>query len=142
MRKRTMAREIALKALYQHDLRKKADKEARATVDDFEAFIGEETGDPEVRDYARRLLDGSLAGMDELDRRIAAAALHWKLNRIAPIDRCILRIALFEMLESADVPPKVAINEAIELAKKFSTEQSGSFVNGILDRIWTDTRKA
>ena len=80
--------------------------------------------------------------MDDLDRRIAAAALRWKLSRIAPIDRCILRIALFEILESGDVPPKVAINEAIELAKKFSTEQSGSFVNGILDRIWTDSRKA
>jgi 3',5'-nucleoside bisphosphate phosphatase len=142
MRKRTQAREIALKALYQHDLRKKADREAIATVDDFEPFIAEESDDPEVRGYARLLLDGALAAMDELDRRIAAAALHWKLNRIAPIDRCILRIALFEILESGDVPPKVAINEAIELAKKFSTEQSGSFVNGILDRIWTDSRKS
>ena len=141
MRKRTQAREIALKALYQHDLRKKADREASATVDDFEPFITEESDDPEVREYARLLLDGALATMDDLDRRIAAVALRWKLSRIAPIDRCILRIALFEILESGDVPPKVAINEAIELAKKFSTEQSGSFVNGILDRIWTDSRK-
>jgi transcription antitermination factor NusB len=141
MRKRTQAREIALKALYQHDLHRKADKDAKASAEDFEAFIQEETDEPEVRAYARLILDGTLASMEELDRRIGAAALHWKLSRIAPIDRCILRIALFEILEPGDVPPKVAINEAIDLAKKFSTEQSGAFVNGLLDRLWTESRK-
>jgi len=69
-------------------------------------------------------------------------AKNWKLNRIAPVDRCILRLALFEMLEMDEVPPKVAINEAIDLAKKFSTEQSGAFVNGILDRIYNDAAKS
>jgi transcription antitermination factor NusB len=142
MRKRTQAREIALQALYQHDLRRKHDKEATATVDDFEDFIAQQASDPEVRGYARVILDGTLASLDDLDRKIAAVAQNWKLNRIAPVDRCILRIALHEIFESPDVPPKVAINEAIDLAKKFSTEGSGAFVNGILDRIYNDLLKA
>ena len=63
------------------------------------------------------------------------------MERIAPVDRCILRLALFELLEMPDVPPKVAINEAIELAKKYSTERSGAFVNGILDRIHQERKE-
>jgi N utilization substance protein B len=142
MRKRTQAREIALKALYQHDLHRKMAGDAKAGAADFEAFIQAESGDPEVRGYARTLLDGTLASIDALDERIAAAALNWKLSRIAPVDRSILRLALFELFDSPDVPPKVAINEAIDLAKKFSTEQSGAFVNGILDRIYNDLKRA
>jgi transcription antitermination factor NusB len=142
MRKRTQAREIALQALYQYDLERKADKTAQKSAADFEPFLAASTEDPEVRQYATTLLDGTLCALDELDQKISAAAENWKLSRIAPVDRCVLRLALFELLESAEVPPKVAINEAIDLAKKFSTEQSGAFVNGILDRIYTDLRKA
>ena len=142
MRKRTQAREVALKALYQHDLHRKIEKDAPAAAEDFESFIQAESGDAEVRSYARALLAGTLASIDIIDERIAAAALNWKLSRIAPVDRSILRLALFELLESPEVPPKVAINEAIELAKKFSTEQSGAFVNGILDRIYNDLKRA
>ena len=142
MRKRTQAREIALQALYQYDLERKADNKARKNVEDFEPFLVNSTADAEVRQYARTILDGTLSSLDEIDKRISAVAENWKLSRIAPVDRCVLRIALFELLESADVPPKVAINEAIDLAKRFSTEQSGSFVNGILDRVYTDLRKA
>lgn len=138
MRKRTQAREIALQALYQHDLQRKIDGGVKGSVDDYEAFIRDSTDDPEVRSYARVLLDGAIASMDALDERIAAAAVNWKLSRIAPVDRSILRLALYEILESRDVPPKVAINEAIDLAKKFSTEQSGAFVNGILDKIYSE----
>ena len=141
MRKRSQGREIALQALYQHDLRRKAEREARATATDFEPFIAEATADPEVRTYARMLLDGTLSRLEELDEAIALRAENWRLHRIAPVDRCILRIALYELLECGDVPPKVAINEAIDLAKKFSTEQSGAFVNGILDRIYRDLRQ-
>ena len=140
MRKRTQAREVALKALYQHDLHRKMEKEATAASEDFESFIQGESGDPEVRSYARALLSGTLASIDLIDERIAAATLNWKLSRIAPVDRSILRLALFELLESPEIPPKVAINEAIELAKKFSTEQSGAFVNGILDRIYNELK--
>ena len=140
MRKRTHAREIALQALYQHDIHRKIDDTRRATVEEFEPFIAGASDDPEVRHYARSLVDGTMSMTEEIDRRIAAAAKNWKLGRIAPVDRSILRLALYEMLASEDVPPKVAINEAIDLAKKFSTEQSGAFVNGILDRIYGEIR--
>lgn len=139
MRKRTQARELALQALYQHDIRKES---ADTSLGDFERLLCESTEDPVVRQYARALLDGVLATIEDLDDRIATAARNWRIGRMAPVDRCILRIALFELLESEDVPPKVAINEAIELAKRFSTEQSGAFVNGILDRIYGETRRS
>ena len=137
-RNRTRGREIALQALYQYDIRRKAG-ETDLTAEVFEPFLEEATEDQPVKQYARTLLDGVLSAVDEIDQRIVRAVEHWKLERIAPIDRCVLRLALFELLEGSDVPPKVAINEAIDLAKKFSTEQSGSFVNGILDRIFKES---
>lgn len=143
MRKRTLAREIALQAIYQHDLQRRhaATRPGAAsppphTPQDFDELIAERSEDPEVRAYARALVDGAMARADEIDRRISEAALHWKLHRIAPVDRSVLRLAIFELLERPDVPPKVVINEAVDLAKKFSTEGSGAFVNGILDRIY------
>ncbi len=136
MRKRTQAREITLQALYQFDIQRQIDESVLCGVDDFEGFIVKSTDDPEVRDYARGLLDGVLGSLQELDEQIASVSENWRLNRTAAVDRCVLRIGLFEMLESPEVPPKVAINEAIDLAKKYSAEQSGAFVNGILDKIY------
>jgi transcription antitermination factor NusB len=135
MRKRTKAREIALQALYQHDVRGEA---GGLTPDEIESFVQESSDDPEVRDYARLLIDGTLSLLEDIDRRIVITAQNWRIQRMAPVDRCILRIALFEITESGVTPPKVAMNEAIELAKKYSTEQSGAFVNGILDRIYRE----
>lgn len=141
MRKRTQAREIAFQALYQHDLHQKIENALPTTVDDFESFLTSATDDPEVRKYARILIDGTLAMRQDIDLRITQTAKNWKLSRIAPVDRSILRLALFEMLGSENVPPKVAINEAIDLAKRYSTAQSGAFVNGILDQIYNEIRK-
>jgi transcription antitermination factor NusB len=141
MRRRTQAREIALQALYQHDLRRKSDPTVSGSVSDFEGFIQDSSPDAEVRSYARMLLDGTLVRIEELDAKIAAAAQNWRLERIAPVDRCVLRLALLELIEGVEVPPKVAIDEAIELARKYSTAESGSFVNGILDRLYRDLRK-
>ena len=138
MRKRTRAREVALQALYQYDLRRETEALDAAS---FDAFVDGATDDPAVREYARRILDGAVARMEEIDRLIAEAATNWRLGRMAPVDRCILRLALVEILEAGDVPPKVAIDEAVELAKKFSTEQSGAFVNGVLDRIFSEMKK-
>ena len=73
--------------------------------------------------------------MDELDETVSKYATNWKLGRMATIDRNILRIATFELLHAADIPPKVAINEAIEMAKKYGDKNSGKFVNGVLDKI-------
>src|SRR5262245_27289641 len=137
MRKRTLAREIALQALYQHDIHQRMEEGGTGpSLEELEPFIQEATDDPEVRQFTRTLLDGTLALRAQIDARIVAAARNWKLSRIAPVDRSVLRLAIFELLSEQEVPPKVAINEAIELAKKYSTEQSGAFVNGILDRIY------
>lgn len=126
-RNRTIAREISLQALFQQDLTdsKKED------LDDLlaEAAEGE-------RDYARALVIGVLENKQELDSRITEVTDNWKLERIAAVDRAILRLGLYELLEMSEVPPKVVINESVELAKKFSTEKSGAFVNGVLDRIY------
>ena len=126
-RNRTIAREISLQALFQQDLTdsKKED------LDDLlaEAAEGE-------RGYARALVTGVLENKPELDSRISEVTANWKLERIAAVDRAILRLGLYELLEMAEVPPKVVINESVELAKKFSTEKSGAFVNGVLDRIY------
>lgn len=126
-RNRTIAREISLQALFQQDLTdsKKED------LDDLlaEAAEGE-------RDYARALVTGVLENKQELDSRITEVTDNWKLERIAAVDRAILRLGLYELLEMSEVPPKVVINESVELAKKFSTEKSGAFVNGVLDKIY------
>lgn len=140
MKKQTRAREIALQALYQFDLARKAGH-ASDGVKNLEAFVAGSTQDARVAEHARRLIDRVIAGAKELDARITATVEHWALGRIAAVDRSILRIALVELLEMEEVPPRVAIDEAIELAKKFSTAQSGAFVNGVLDRIYQDLRK-
>jgi len=91
--------------------------------------------DPGTRRFARELIDGCRERLEQLDAHIAAVAENWEIGRMAVIDRNILRLASYELLFRDDVPPKVAINEAIDLAKRYSTADSGAFVNGILDRI-------
>jgi transcription antitermination factor NusB len=129
MRKRSQARELALQWLYQLDLR---GEEIREDVD---AALAPGAGDPEVVDFARDIVRGVVAEREEIDRRIEEVARNWQIRRMAVIDRNILRLGTYELLRRNDVPPLVAINEAIELAKKFSTKNSGPFVNGILDNI-------
>ncbi|MHC4957346.1 MAG: transcription antitermination factor NusB [Planctomycetota bacterium] len=130
MRKRTRARELALQLLYQIDAR---GDEVLDQVGDF--LDAESGGDEEICRFARELLDGTLERREPIDEIISGAAQNWHLTRMAIIDRNILRMAVFEMLHVQDIPAKVSINEAIELGKRYSTEQSGSFINGILDRI-------
>jgi transcription antitermination protein NusB len=92
----------------------------------------------EIVSYTRHLLEGVTRELKDLDHCIVGASEHWKLSRITYVDKNILRVAIFEMLHSPEVPPKVAIDEALELAKKFGTEDSKDFVNGILDRVLRD----
>jgi transcription antitermination factor NusB len=92
----------------------------------------------EILTFAMRLTDGTRAHQEEIDRRLQAVARNWDLRRMAIVDRNVLRMAVYELTWCDDVPPKVAINEAIEIGKKFSTANSGGFVNGILDRIRID----
>jgi len=91
--------------------------------------------DTELKVFARGLVDGTCAHLEEIDERIREAAENWDMSRMATLDRNILRMAVYELAHCEDIPPKVAINEAIELAKQFGAEESGQFVNGILDKI-------
>lgn len=130
MRKRTRARELALQMLYQVDAR------GKEALDDFGGFLEREAaGDDDVQRFARVLVDGTLEMRGDIDGVVSGAAQNWHLSRMALVDRNILRMAVYEMLYVEDIPAKVSINEAIELGKRYSTQQSGSFINGILDRI-------
>jgi len=129
MRKRTRARELALQILFQVDLR------GDEIIDGLDGILERSGKAPDVTDFARELVLGTAGMSEEADRQIASVAEHWDVRRMAAVDRNILRMAVFEMQEREDIPAKVTINEAIELGKKYSTAQSGAFINGILDRI-------
>ena len=105
-------------------------------------LCAEEAGtEADVVEFAARLVEGTLQQRDEIDRKLQGVTRNWDLARMATVDRNVLRMAVYELMSCADVPPKVAINEAIELGKKYSTANSGGFVNGILDRIRIDLER-
>jgi len=130
MRRRTLAREHALKILYQIELTR------RSLEDSLGDYWGQEPNkDGEVMGYAQRLAGGVRENLKDIDDKISEYATNWQLTRMAIIDRNILRMGLFELKYTTDIPPKVAINEAVELAKKYGDLESSKFVNGILDKI-------
>lgn len=129
MKKRTRSRELALQFLYQIDLL------GPQKLEDLTDFLREEGGDTETTAYARVLIEGTVDATPELDEEIQTVAQNWQIERMAVIDRNVLRMAAFELLHCEEIPPKVAINEGIELGKRFSTQNSGAFINGILDKI-------
>lgn len=135
--RRRIARESALQILY--SLEGKTDAELRLvpvgeTVDLFFAHFGDRQATDE--DFLRRILAGTLAEYGKFNELIAHQSDHWKLERMAFVDRNILRSAVYELTYLDDVPSSVTINEAVEIAKRFGTEESGAFINGILDQIW------
>jgi transcription antitermination factor NusB len=119
-------------ALYQ------ADMLGSEFADDARAWLSGIGKDGDMRSFALRLFDGTLLHLPDIDSLVAKAAQNWQLKRMAAVDRAILRMAVYELLFAGEVPPKVVINEALELAKRYSTAASGAFVNGILDRIHKD----
>jgi transcription antitermination factor NusB len=129
MKRREQARQIALQALYQLDVRHED------VGSELVEFLRESTQDPDVYFFARRLTEGAWGWREEADKLIREAADNWRLERMAVVDRNILRLATYEIAQCEDIPPRVAIDQAIELAKRFSAGESGGFVNGILDRI-------
>ncbi|MDP6380191.1 MAG: transcription antitermination factor NusB [Phycisphaerae bacterium] len=129
MTRRERARQIALQALYQFDLL------GEAFGDELDEFLRESTRDPKVYFFARELARGTRGFLVEADRRITEAAEHWGVDRMATIDRNVLRLATYEICCQEDTPNQVVIDQAIELAKRFGTAQSGAFVNGILDKV-------
>jgi transcription antitermination factor NusB len=129
MKRREQARQIALQALYQLDVRQED------LGPEIVEFLRESTKEPEVYFFARRLTEGTWAWREEADRLIREAAEHWRPERMAILDRNVLRLAAYEISQCPDIPPRVAIDQAIELAKRFSSAESGAFVNGVLDKI-------
>lgn len=133
MRKRTRAREFALQILYQADI----------TQSDFLEVLGDfwlknsenDSKDPEVKGYAQKLVEGVSKNLEAIDKTIERFAENWRIERMAYVDRNILRLSTYETLYLDDIPIKVAINEAVELAKRFGEEDSSKFVNGVLDKI-------
>lgn len=130
MGRRRQAREIALQALYLVDVAGSAPAEAFASIN--RGFPDE---DEKTLDFARRMLDGAVSRQGELDAHISATAANWSLKRMAAVDRNILRLAAYELACEGETPVGVVIDEAIEIARKYSTEDSTKFINGILDKL-------
>ncbi len=143
MSARSKGREIALQALYQLEWGDWEDDPEEALLSLLEtAGPGRlDKEHPSVR-FALQLLEGILENRDKIDGVIQRYARNWRLERMAMVDRNILRIGVYELLFSDDVPPKVAINEAVELGKRFGAEDSAPFVNGILDAVHKRERGA
>jgi N utilization substance protein B len=138
MASRRRAREYALQMLFQWDI----GKDSPETVT--ELFWGNRERHPQspedepLRGFANELFAGTVAAVEEIDRLIRQHAEHWRLERMPAVDRNILRLAIYEILYRRETPPAVAINEAMEIARKFSEEESVAFINGLLDSIRKD----
>ncbi len=134
MARRSRAREAALQLLFQEDLNPGVSEAAEMD------FLFRKLNSTDLVAFARSLLDGVRRNRAELDQLLEQAAENWSLARMAATDRNVLRLGAYEILYS-DTPGRVAINEAVELAKRFGTSHSAQFVNGILDRLWNDYRR-
>jgi N utilization substance protein B len=129
LRKRRKSREYALQVLFQLNITKQG---AIKALSQFQEHF---SSDGEADEFLKRLVLGVLEHRQELDRLIEQYSENWRLDRINIIERNILRMALFELLYCEEIPPKVTINEAIDLGKRYGSGDSGGFINGILDRI-------
>ena len=136
---RRHAREIALQILYQLDVQDRLTAEQGAAL--FWSHLEDESGDEGSREFADQLVRGVREHLAEIDALLGSASRNWRLERMARVDRNLLRLAAYELKYSSDVPAKVAINEAIEIAKRFGTAESPAFVNGVLDRCLEEVGK-
>lgn len=134
MGNRRKSRESALQALYQIDL-SKADPEKA-----LDQYWKNNPDTEEIQGFANLLVEGVTSHVAELDRLIEKHSTHWKLSRMACVDRNILRISAYELIYCKDIPASVSLNEAIEIGKKFGTEDSSAFINGILDNLSKEVR--
>ena len=138
MGKRREGREAAVQFLYQFDVNRQPVDELLATFWKLRSGPGKAETSAKTRTFTEDLVKGVTANMPAIDACITKFTANYDLHRIAVVDRNILRVGIYEMQNSNDVPPVVCINEAIEIAKKFGSEESGRFVNGILDRVRAD----
>jgi transcription antitermination protein NusB len=130
MGNRRKSRELAMQALFYMDMNPNGSKETA-----LERFCTNFTPSKKARPFFLKLVNGVLQTKSELDSIIENFSDHWKIGRMACVDRNILRIAVYELLYCGDIPFKVSINEAVDIGKRFGTEESGAFINGILDSI-------
>ncbi|MCM8761663.1 MAG: transcription antitermination factor NusB [Candidatus Omnitrophica bacterium] len=138
MRKRTLARECALKILYAIEITK---EDPEKCIENF--WKSQDATETQVKSFADAIVRSVYKNKEDIDALIAKHATNWELDRMAVIDRNILRFGVCELLFMEGTPPKVAINEAIDIAKKYGDKDSGKFVNGILDKInKTEEKKA
>ena len=128
---RRLSRELALQALFSFDVNK---SDPAQVLEEFCALREGELTDM-VKPFFLDIVEGVLAAGDDIDGLLNTYSKNWKLSRMPVVDRNIMRIATFELLKRKDIPPSVTINEAVEIGKKFGTRDSGSFINGVLDRI-------
>lgn len=131
MRRKTAGRILAMQALYQLEVH------GEVFLGEASAFFKEGAKSAADAEIAESLFRGCLEKRDALDARLAGVAEHWDIARMAAVDRAILRLGAYELGYCPDVPPKVAVNEAIKLAKKYGAAESGAFVNGLLDKLMT-----
>ncbi len=129
MTRRSRAREVALQLLFQRDLNKRIDRPA------LERFVRDRLRDETLMSFCLGLYDGVIAHQDDIDPRLSEAAENWRLVRMAAVDRNVLRLGAYELLHTPDTPPNVALDEAIELARRYGSADSPAFVNGVLDRL-------
>jgi len=127
--KRTRARELAMQGLYQLDV------QGDDLLELLDGFLTEYESDVAVRRLASDWAKGTWKNLAQCDELIVASTIKWELSRLSMVDKSILRLAVYQLRFCPDIPPRVSINEAIELAKKFGSHKSPSFVNGVLDAI-------
>jgi transcription antitermination protein NusB len=129
MTRRSRAREVALQLLFERD------HNAQAQRPEVERFVRDRLREPELRQFCLALYDGVVNHVAEIDQRLSEAADNWRLPRMATVDRNALRLGAYELLFCPETPPSVALDECIELARRFGSADSPAFVNGVLDRL-------
>jgi len=136
MTRRSRAREVALQLLFERDHNTHIDRK------ELERFVRGRLREPDLRTLCLKLYEGVLANLPDIDKRLSEAADNWRLQRMATVDRNALRMGAFELLHNPDMPPAVAFDEAIELARRYGTADSPAFVNGVLDRLRRSAQSA
>ena len=132
--KRRLIREKVLQILYAYEM----NREGHAKI---VSILLEDVDDASDREFANELISKVIMHCNELDKKIKERVANWEMNRIALIDKILLRIGICELIYFPDIPPKVSINESIEIAKEYSTARSGKFINGILDAILSELKE-
>lgn len=137
MGKRRRARELALQFLYQYDALYSSSQDSQGLEEQLSFFLDSNgvRAQGETMDFCTALVMGTCKNLSHIDAIIGRFSEHWRLSRMSNIDRNIMRLSVYELMYLSNIPPAVTINEAVELGKRYGTEESGSFVNGILDKI-------